>query len=65
MHEVDFLAEIRLLGFRRERQPRRLLDRQRVHVRAKCDRAAGLVSLEHADDARPPHARAHLQTQAP
>src|SRR5207237_1956986 len=36
---------------RRERQPRLLVDRQRVHVGADADRRPGLAAIDQRDDA--------------
>ncbi|WP_437540116.1 hypothetical protein WME79_27655 [Sorangium sp. So ce726] len=39
------------------------LDRERIHVGAEQQGAAGALALEVGDDARPGHARAHRQAE--
>ena len=63
MHHVDLAAEILALGLGGERQSRRLLHRQRVHVGAQRHDRAGLAALQQRDDAGVGDAGLHLEAE--
>ena len=64
MHDGDHLPVIVAHFLGSEGQPRRLLDRKRIHVGAERDRATRFAALEDAHDARSRHPCADFQLEA-